>query len=161
MERETVGDEDAWHLTVPLHSAILGPEAQHAFVLNFYTFPMDQDTFEALVVEAIESLPEPFLEMLDNVAIVVEDWPDRETMRMAGVRSRFGLLGFYHGVPQSGRTSYYGLVPPDKITIYRRPIERQCRTADQVRDLVARVVRHEIAHHFGIDDARLREIGAY
>jgi len=122
---------------------------------------MSQDTFEKLVAEAIEALPKAFLEMLDNVAVVVQDWPDRETMRLAGVRSPYQLLGFYHGVPQTGRTSYYGLVPPDKISIYRGPIEMRCRTVDEVREMVGHVVRHEIAHHFGISDDRLREIGAY
>ena len=122
---------------------------------------MSQDTFEKLVAEALEALPKSFLEMLDNVAVVVQDWPDRETMRLAGVRSPYQLLGFYHGVPQTGRTSYYGLVTPDKISIYRGPIEVRCRTVDEVREMVGHVVRHEIAHHFGISDDRLREIGAY
>lgn len=122
---------------------------------------MNQDTFEDLVAEAVESLPRSFLDMLDNVAIVVEDWPDRQTMTAVGARSPYQILGFYHGVPHTGRSTHYGLVLPDKICIYRRPIERQCRTTDEVRALIGRVVRHEIAHHFGIGDDRLREIGAY
>ncbi len=119
------------------------------------------EAFEALVAEAVDALPEMFLEMLDNVDIVVEDWPDRRTLALAGAASRYDLLGFYHGVPQIARPYDYGNVPPDKISIYQRPIEAQCRTLDEVRDLVGRVVRHEIAHHFGIDDDRLRAIGAY
>jgi predicted Zn-dependent protease with MMP-like domain len=71
------------------------------------------------------------------------------------------LLGFYHGVPRTRRTHSYGLVLPDKITIYRRPIEIRSRTPEETRATVRRVVRHEIAHHFGISDNRLREIGAY
>ncbi|OIO93779.1 MAG: hypothetical protein AUK03_07760 [Anaerolineae bacterium CG2_30_64_16] len=122
---------------------------------------MDPDAFEDLVAEAIQTLPEQFQEMLDNVAVVVEDWPDRETLRVARVRSPYQLLGFYHGIPQTARTTYYSLVPPDRISIYRRPIEAQCRTPAEVRELVGRVVRHEIAHHFGISDDRLHEIGAY
>ncbi|MCX7707736.1 MAG: metallopeptidase family protein [Anaerolineae bacterium] len=122
---------------------------------------MRDATFEDLVAEALAELPEQFAEMMDNVVIVVEDWPDRATLRAAGVRSPYGLLGFYHGVPQSERTSYYGLVAPDKISIYRRPIEAQCRTEEELRALVKRVVYHELAHHFGIDDDRLLEIGAY
>ena len=93
--------------------------------------------------------------------IFVEEWPDRHTLRVAGVQSPYGLLGFYHGVPLTERTTYYGLVAPDKISIYRRPIEAQCRTLDELRALVRRVVLHEIAHHFGIDDDRLHTIGAY
>lgn len=122
---------------------------------------MDWETFEQLVAEALENLPPFFQEKLENVEIVVEDWPDRHTMRLAGVRSPADLLGFYHGVPQTRRTSAYMLVLPDKITIYRRPILMRCRTVEEVRAMVERTLRHEIAHHFGIDDERLKEIGAY
>lgn len=122
---------------------------------------MQPEVFEALVAEALASLPTHFTDMLDNVAVVVEDWPDPYTLRLAGVRSPYELLGFYHGVPQTHRTSHYGLVEPDRISIYQRPIEAQCRTTEEVRALARRVVLHEIAHHFGIDDDRLREIGAY
>jgi predicted Zn-dependent protease with MMP-like domain len=113
------------------------------------------------VAEALDSLDEEFRERLDNVAVMVEEWPDRHTLRMAGVRSPYQLLGFYHGVPLSGRTSHYGLVPPDTITIYQGPIERCCRNRHEMRETIKRVVRHEIAHHFGIDDDRLHELGAY
>ena len=91
---------------------------------------------------------------------MVEEWPDRETLRLAGVGHPADLLGFYHGVPQTHRTHNYGLVLPDKISLYQRPIELRCRTLAQARVLVGQVLRHEIAHHFGLDDARLREIGA-
>ena len=117
--------------------------------------------FEALVGEAFEALSGEFGEALDNVAVVVEDWPDRETLRLAGVRSPAQLLGFYHGTPQAQRGHNYSLVPPDKISIYRGPIARLCRNHEALRALVERVLRHEIAHHFGIDDDRLHEIGAY
>jgi len=122
---------------------------------------MNRDIFEHLVAEALDALPEFFREKLDNVEIVVEDWPDRETMRLAGVRHPAQLLGFYHGVPQTKRTHNYGLVLPDKITIYQRPIEMRCHTGEEVRAAIHRVLRHELAHHFGLDDERLREIGAY
>jgi len=122
---------------------------------------MDRRAFERLVAEALNDLPETFREKLDNIQVVVEDWPDRETMRLAGVRHPAQFLGFYHGVPQTKRTHNYGLVLPDKITIYQRPIEMRCSTAEQVRTTIRRVLRHEVAHHFGLDDARLREIGAY
>lgn len=122
---------------------------------------LDRESFEILVAEALEALPEQFLQMLDNVAVTVHDWPGSNTLRLAGVRSPYELLGFYHGVPQTARGANYGLVAPDKISIYRRPIEAQCHDLDQVREMVGRVVRHELAHHFGISDDRLREIGAY
>lgn len=119
------------------------------------------DQFDDLVLSAIEDLPDIFLDCLQNVAIVVEEWPDRATLQSVGVRDRANLLGLYHGVPQTDRTHGYNLVMPDKISIYRRPILLRCRTEAELRDLVQRVVRHEIAHHFGIDDDRLTEIGAY
>jgi predicted Zn-dependent protease with MMP-like domain len=122
---------------------------------------MDRRAFEHLVAEALDELPDEFREKLDNVQVVVEDWPSWETIRLARVRHPTELLGFYHGVPQTKRTHNYGLVLPDKISIYRRPIEMRCRSLAQVRRLIRRVLRHEIAHHFGLDDNRLREIGAY
>jgi predicted Zn-dependent protease with MMP-like domain len=122
---------------------------------------MDRETFTQLVAEAIEMLPEDFTDKMQNVEVVVEDWPDAETVRLAGVRHPAGLLGFYHGVPLTRRTQGYNLVVPDKISIYWKPIMMVCRTPEQVRDRVRQVVRHEIAHYFGIDDNRLREIGAY
>ncbi len=122
---------------------------------------MDSDQFEALVLEALESMPEMFREALDNVEIVIELWPSWNTMRMARVRSKFELLGFYHGVPLTERTTNYSLVSPDKISIYQKPIEAQCSTLQELRELVHRVVLHELAHYFGIDDDRLHEIGAY
>jgi predicted Zn-dependent protease with MMP-like domain len=122
---------------------------------------MDRETFERVAEEALQELAEQFPEQLDNVAIVVEDWPDRETMRLARVGSHYQLLGFYHGIPKTGRNSGYNLVAPDRISIYRRPIEAQCRSEEELREMVRRVVLHELAHHFGIDDNRLHEIGAY
>ena len=120
-----------------------------------------REAFERLVAEALDNLPEDIQHALDNVDVVIEDWADGGTLRRAGLRHPTQLLGFYHGVPRTKRGRGYNLVLPDKISIYRRPIEMRARTDDEVRRIVQRVVRHEIAHHFGIDDARLRDIGAY
>jgi predicted Zn-dependent protease with MMP-like domain len=122
---------------------------------------MNRTVFESLVDEALNALPELFQEKLDNVVVVVEDWPSPHVLSLARASSPGDVLGFYHGVPQTERTLAYNLIPPDKIIIYRRPIEMHCRTAEQARLLIQRVLQHEIAHHFGIDDERLREIGAY
>ena len=122
---------------------------------------MNRKLFEHLVAEALDDLPEVFQEKLDNVEVLVEDWPDRKTLQQTGARSPADLLGLYHGVPQPARTHDYGLVLPDRISIYQGPIELRCRTVREVRDLVQQVLRHEIAHHFGLDDSRLWEIGAY
>jgi len=122
---------------------------------------MNKVDFEQLVAEALDSLPDAFRERLDNVEIVVEDWPDRGTLRLAGIQNPMQLLGFYHGVPLTERSHGYTLVLPDKISIYQQPIEHICRTPEAIRAQVRRTVMHELAHHFGIDDSRLREIGAY
>lgn len=122
---------------------------------------MDREIFEAWVAEALDALPEAFRARLENVEVIVEDWPDRETLRRAGLHHPAELLGFYHGVPQTQRTHHYGLVLPDKISIYRRPIELHCRALEEIRETVHHVLRHEIAHHFGISDERLKDMGVY
>jgi len=120
---------------------------------------MERHLFEQLVAEALEALPDVFLDKLDNVEVVVEDWPSREVLRQTGVRSAADLLGLYQGVPQTKRSHDYGLVLPDKISVYQRPIEMRSRTAEDIRRMIYNTLWHEIAHHFGIDDQRLRELG--
>lgn len=119
---------------------------------------MDKKRFEELVAQAVESLPEEFGDRLENIDIVVADEPSRTQMRQSGLKRNETLLGLYEGIPQTERGSQYGLVPPDKITIFQKPIEDKCRGDDEVKKEIQRVVRHEIAHHFGISDARLRQI---
>jgi predicted Zn-dependent protease with MMP-like domain len=119
---------------------------------------MDRERFERLVAEAVRELPEEFQERLENIDVVVEEWPAPHQLSRAAIRQGQTLLGLYEGVPLTRRSSHYGMVPPDKITIFQKPIERQCRSDDEITSEVQRVVRHEIAHHFGISDARLSEI---
>jgi predicted Zn-dependent protease with MMP-like domain len=121
---------------------------------------MDSQRFEKLVWEAIEKLPEAFRERLENIDIVVADIPTREQLKTLK-NKRDTLLGLYEGVPLTERTHNYGLVVPDKITIFQRPIEAMCRNETQIISEIQRVVRHEIAHHFGISDDRLEELGRY
>jgi predicted Zn-dependent protease with MMP-like domain len=122
---------------------------------------MSNDHFEQFVAEALDALPEFFQAKLDNVDIIIEDWADPATLHRAGVRYPAHLLGFYHGVPQSRRTRHYGLVLPDKISIYRGAIAMRCRTTEEMRQTVHHVLYHEIAHHFGISDERLKVLGVY
>ena len=119
------------------------------------------EEFENLVVEALDALPNNIHAALDNVEVVVAEWPTPHELRSVGMKPGQLLLGLYQGVPLTERGSHYGLVLPDKITIFQGPIERICRTPEQVIRQVQRTVRHELAHHFGIDDDRLRELGAY
>jgi predicted Zn-dependent protease with MMP-like domain len=108
--------------------------------------------FERSVERALDSLPADLRDAMSNVAIVVEDEPP------PGLR----LLGLYQGVPLTRRGAVYGGVPPDKITIYRGPLERNYGPdAAQLEAAVRRVVLHEIAHHFGISDERLQELDRY
>ena len=121
----------------------------------------DPEEFEQLVVQALEDLPGYFQEKLQNIEVVVADWPTPVERQAVGLKPGQLMFGLYQGIPLTRRTSHYGLVLPDKITIYRMPIEQVCRTPAQVIQRVQHTVKHEIAHHFGISDDRLRELGAY
>lgn len=120
---------------------------------------LTRQQFEILVGEAIESLPDEILAWLDNVAIVVGEWPSPGQLAQVGLDSADLLFGLYVGVPKTKRGFTYGEIVPDKIVIYQRPIELVCRTPDQVRDRVRRTVLHEIGHHFGMDEDQLAEAG--
>ena len=119
---------------------------------------MDRERFEWLVARAVESLPEEFRTKLENVDVVVEDWPTQSQLAKAGLGRGQTLLGLYQGVPLTRRGRHYGLVAPDKITIFQKPIEAKCGFEAEIVAEIQRVVRHEIAHHFGIGDARLRQL---
>lgn len=109
------------------------------------------------MAEAIESLPEDFKQKLNNVALVVEDYP---SLRDARRHARGGLLlGLYQGQPLTRRDSRYGMTFPDKITIFQGNVEAICSGDEEIRRQVRLTVLHEIAHHFGIDDRRLHELG--
>jgi predicted Zn-dependent protease with MMP-like domain len=122
---------------------------------------MDSQRFEKLVEEAIDRLPEVFRGRLENVDIVVADVPTRSQLKTLKERRGHSLLGLYEGVPLTERTHDYGFVAPDKITIFQKSIEAMCRNENQIIEEIQRVVRHEIAHHFGISDDRLEELGRY
>lgn len=120
---------------------------------------MDKEKFDLLVERAVQSLPKEFLTRLENITVIVEEQPSPDQMRSAGVRRGHILLGLYEGVPQTQRSSFYGLVLPDKITIFQKPIEDGCSNDTEVEAEIRNVVLHEIAHHFGISDERLDELG--
>ena len=120
---------------------------------------METEKFERLVIKAIESLPEEFRERLDNIDIVVADEPTLHQLSKLDEQHGETLLGLYEGVPLPERTRGYGFVVPDMITIFQRPIEAMCRSDSEIVMEIQKVVLHEIAHHFGISDDRLRELG--
>ena len=119
---------------------------------------MDREKFETLVVEAIDNLPLEFRNKLENVDVVVEDWPTSGQLKKVRLSHRSQLLGLYEGVPQINRGRGYVLVPPDKISIFRKPIEGQCHSNEEIGVKISEVVCHEIAHHFGIDEKTLHSI---
>jgi predicted Zn-dependent protease with MMP-like domain len=109
---------------------------------------VDPERFEEMVATALDGLPEELGKLMRNVAVMVEHNP--------GPR---GLLGLYQGVPLTSRTTNYAGVLPDRITIYRQAICAICWTESQVAEQVRKTVVHEVAHHFGISDERLDELG--
>lgn len=119
---------------------------------------MDRDHFRDLVSRAIDDLPDEFRERLENVDVVVADYASSGQLDRVGAGRKHRLLGLYQGVPLTRRGRGYGMVPPDKITIFQKPIESICHNDEEIVTEVGRVVRHEIAHHFGIGDDRLREL---
>ena len=106
--------------------------------------------FEELVSEALDDIPPDLAALMDNVAVFVEDDAPADDP---------DLLGLYDGVPLTDRGEWYGGVLPDRILLYRNPINAICDTEDDVMDEVYTTVVHEVAHHFGIDDDRLHELG--
>ncbi len=122
---------------------------------------MEKERFEDLVEAALEALPPPFAERLENIAVTVQDWPSTHQLDKTGIRRRENLLGLYEGIPLPKRGRSYTMVLPDKITIFQRPIEIHCRSDAKIVRQIQDTVRHEIAHYFGISDARLRELGQY
>ncbi len=121
---------------------------------------MESETFEKLVVEALDGLPDTFLQLMDNVQVVVEPWPSPRQLASVGLRHPASLLGLYEGIPQTRRGVHYGLVLPDKITIFKEPIVRICTGDEEIRQQVIDTVVHELGHHFGIDEARMHELEA-
>lgn len=118
--------------------------------------------FEELVITALASLPPALQERISNVEILVKPWPTQAELREARVPSGHTLLGLYQGIPLTERTSGYNLVPPDTITLYQGPLEAATGgDLETLREEVRHTVIHEIAHHFGISDDRLHELGAY
>ena len=114
----------------------------------------DEESFKELVADALDQIPESLGKMMDNVAVFVEDWPTPD--QLAGRRGT--LLGLYQGVDLQRRSSYGGAMP-DRITIFRGPISALAHTKAELVRMVTRTVIHEVAHHFGISDGRLAELG--
>lgn len=117
--------------------------------------------FEKIVWQAYDALPENIRSRIHNLEIIVETQPSPEDYTDNDIPDDEDLFGLYIGVPLTERAFGYDMTLPDQIIIFQRPHEDECDTLDALKTEVARTLRHEIAHHFGISDERLDELGAY
>ena len=120
---------------------------------------MERRRFLRLVRRALAELPSPYRDWLANVDVVVERRPRAHQLRTAGLGPGETLFGLYEGVPLTERASDYGLVLPDKITIFQEPLEREFPDDAELEEEVQRTVLHELAHHFGMSDDELERLG--
>lgn len=128
-------------------------------VFCYNNFEMTKDEFEKLVSLAIDDLPDHIRDKMNNVVVVVEDWPSNEQLKKGGTRQGMLLLGLYEGVPQTKRGVLgYNLVLPDKITIFQSSIEQVARTEGEIKTVVKDTVWHEFAHHFGYDEGQIAKL---
>ncbi len=121
---------------------------------------LNRAEFEKIVEEGIGAIPEKFLQKLDNVAIIIKNEPTPAQKKKLNIRSNWTLFGLYEGIPQAKRGINYSGVLPDKITIFQKPIEDEARGEEDIKEIVKNTVWHEIAHHFGMDEARVRRAEA-
>jgi predicted Zn-dependent protease with MMP-like domain len=115
--------------------------------------------FEALVAEALRGIPPDLRTALDNIEVVVEDWPTEEQLADVSLGPDDVLFGLYQGTPLPARSPLLPYTLPDIITIFQGPVEEECDTEDEMREEIRRTVVHEIAHYFGFDEERLAELG--
>ncbi|MCX7784948.1 MAG: metallopeptidase family protein [candidate division WOR-3 bacterium] len=119
---------------------------------------MQREQFEEFVIQALHELPEFFKKKLENVSIIIEDVPSLEVQNKMK-KGKLDILGLYHGVPYRKRGFWYGNTLPDRIIIYQKPIENIAKTEEEIKELVRKVVMHEIGHYYGLSDEELRQAG--
>lgn len=121
---------------------------------------MTEKRFHQIVAEALDDLPGRFREAMDNIAVVVNEWPDGDTLAQMGLSDKHELLGLYHGTPLPERDNDGAEASlPDVVTLYRRPLEHLCRSEAELRREIRKTLLHEIGHYFGLDEDRLAELG--
>jgi predicted Zn-dependent protease with MMP-like domain len=119
---------------------------------------MTRREFEDVVERALAGLPRVFRDKLRNIAVVVEDWADDETLEEMGIEPPDTLYGLYRGIDLTQRDSSYGNVLPDTVTIYQGPIEEDCADEAEMQEVIRDTVVHEIGHYFGLDDETMHRI---
>lgn len=122
---------------------------------------MEREQFENIADRAFNNLPDKFKKVIENVGVIVEDYPDDEIVKRLKLTSRYQLLGLYQGVSMRGRGPFYGITPvaPDKISLYQKNIEAVCRNEQEIVEKIAEVLIHEIGHYFGMTEQEIREAG--
>lgn len=122
---------------------------------------MTRQRFEEIAEDAFDHMPDELKQRVENVQVVVEDYPTPEQLKRVRLKSRQQLLGLYEGVPLSHRGIWYGSAPtlPDRISLFQANIEAVCSTEDEVEEKIRDVLIHEIAHHFGMDEQQIRKAG--
>ena len=115
--------------------------------------------FEALVTRVLDGIPKLIAEHMNNIDVVIEDWPTRQQYDDLGLEPDEWLFGLYEGTPLLERGITADPLLPDKITIFKGPLEAACESEEQIAEEIRRTVVHEVAHHFGIDEDRLRDLG--
>jgi predicted Zn-dependent protease with MMP-like domain len=119
---------------------------------------MRREKFRGLVSEALDSIPAAFRRRMENIAVVVEDWPPPEVLDELEIEDPHELLGLYQGVPLDERGATPGGALPDRIAIYQRPIEALSEDPAQVRSIVRDTVIHEVGHYFGLSDEEIERL---
>jgi predicted Zn-dependent protease with MMP-like domain len=119
---------------------------------------MTRRQFEALVERALRRLPRTFKDKIKNIAVVVEDWADDQTLAEMGIEPPDTLYGLYRGVDLTRRDTSYGNVLPDVVTIYQGPIEEDAADEEEMAEIVRDTVVHEVGHYFGLDDETMHRI---
>ena len=122
---------------------------------------MERDEFTAIAESAFDGLPEKFKDAIENVGVIIEDFPDEEIVRTMQLKSKHHLLGLYQGIPLSKRGTWYGMTPvtPDKIFLFQKNIESVCHTKEELIGKIHEVLIHEIGHYFGMNEEEIRSAG--
>jgi predicted Zn-dependent protease with MMP-like domain len=121
-------------------------------------FTIDQTAFEKLVAEAIDAIPDKYYQHINNVVFVTEDEPSPEQRYKLKLRHDQSLFGLYEGIPIIRRSSGYNMVLPDKITIFKKPLEWAANNLEELRGQVHKTVWHEVAHYYGLDHLQIHEL---
>ncbi len=119
---------------------------------------MNKKKFEELVEKAYDRIPEEYRDKIENVVITVEDYPTKEDLEKLEIRGKGLLLGLYRGTPLPQRSIWQGVRTPDEIVLFQKDIERVCRNDKEIEERVDEVLKHEIAHYFGLSDDEIYEL---